>query len=90
MVRLIPNFRVQLVHHEFVKTQQRDFVGKFGTASSKYATFHIEPRMTKQELAEYLRKVYSMAVTKVTTVNLPKKGDSSKVIKKAIVVYEYE
>lgn len=78
MVRLIPNFRVKLVHHEFVRT--------FGKVNS--ATFHIEPRMTKLELHEYLAKVYNMAVTGVTTVNLPKKGDPSKVIKKAVVTFE--
>ncbi|KAG8460342.1 hypothetical protein KFE25_011833 [Diacronema lutheri] len=75
MVRLIPNFRVKMVHHEFVRT--------FGHANS--ATFLIEPRMTKLELREYLSKVYNLVVTGITTVNLPKKGDPSKVIKKAVV-----
>lgn len=76
MVRLIPNFRVQLIHHEFVKT--------FG--KTNYATFLIEPRMTKLELREYLTKVYSLSVKSITTVNLPRKNDPSKAFKKAVVL----
>ncbi|KAJ1628044.1 hypothetical protein T492DRAFT_875760 [Pavlovales sp. CCMP2436] len=74
MVRLLPNYKIKLVHHEFVKT--------FGKANT--ATFHIEPRMTKIELQEYLSSVYNLTVLHVATVNLPKKNDSSKVIKKAM------
>lgn len=77
MVRLIPNWRVKLVYHEFVRTSNR----------VDSATFHIEPRMTKLELREYLNKVYDMNVTGITTVNLPKKGDPSKVFKKAVVTF---
>mmetsp|Transcript_8782 Transcript_8782/g.24231 ORF Transcript_8782/g.24231 Transcript_8782/m.24231 type:complete len:80 (-) Transcript_8782:510-749(-) len=76
-MRLLPNWRVYLVHHEAVKT--------FGRAN--LATFHIEPRMTKLELREYLSKVYRMSVKKIATVNLPKKGDPSKVFKKAVVLF---
>lgn len=64
------------MHHEFAKT--------YGMPNQ--ATFIIEPRMSKLELQEYLRKVYSLNVTRVFTVNLPKKGDSSKVFKKAVVM----
>jgi ribosomal protein L23 len=78
MVRLIPNFRVQLVHHEFVKTFSK----------ANYATFLIEPRMTKLELREYLTKVYSLSVKVITTVNLPRKNDSSKAFKKAVVIFD--
>ena len=79
MVRLVPNFRVLLVHHEGVSTFRK----------SNVATFHIEPRMTKLELREYLSKIYGLRmVGMISTSNLPKKGDSTKVFKKALVVLE--
>lgn len=34
-----------------------------------YATFRVEPRMTKHEIKEYLTKIYELPVQKVNTMN---------------------
>lgn len=75
----------------WMPTMPMTLVGATNATASKNATatFRVLPKMTKHEIKEYLQKIYSLPIKKVSTANY--EGKRKKIMtERKMVYYKYK